>query len=92
MQVRREYDVDRSAIFVDVSQRVGAYVQSQGGDASKVAVTGMDLKLEDSLAIDPATMEYHAAEFLQDMQIHVTGPNGELPVKFKIQRHTDYRY
>ncbi|MEI9935766.1 MAG: hypothetical protein WDO69_00945 [Pseudomonadota bacterium] len=92
VQVRREYDVDRSAIYADVSQRVGAYVQSQGGDPSKVAVTGMDLKLEDSLVIDPATMEYHGAEFLEDMLIHVTGPNGEMPVKLKIQRHTEYRY
>lgn len=92
VQVRREYDVDRSAVYADVSQRVGAYVQSQGGDPSKVRVAGMDLKLEDSLVIAPATMEYYAAQFLQDMLIHVTGPNGELPVKFKIQRQTEYRY
>jgi len=92
VQVRREYELDRSAIFADVSQRVGEYVKSQGGDPSKVAVQGMDLKLEDSLLIAPATMEYYAAEFLQDMMLHVTGPNGELPVKFKIQRRTEYRY
>ena len=92
VQVRREYDVDRSAIFADVSQRVAEYVKSQGQDSSKVAVTGMDLKLEDSLVIAPATMEYYAAEFVQDMMLHVTGPNGELPVKFKIRRQTEYSY
>jgi len=52
----------------------------------------MDLKLEDSLVIAPATMEYYAAEFVQDMMLHVTGPNGELPVKFKIRRQTEYSY
>jgi hypothetical protein len=92
VQVRRDYDVDRSAIYADVSQRVSAYVKAQGDDPSKVAVTGMDLKLEDSLVIAPATMEYYAAQFLQDMLIHVTGPSGELPVKLKIQRQTEYRY
>ncbi|HEY6079701.1 MAG TPA: hypothetical protein VIW29_12890, partial [Polyangiaceae bacterium] len=60
VQVKREYDVDRQALYADITQRVGAYVQSQGGDPSKVAVTGMELKLEDSLVIDPATMDYHA--------------------------------
>jgi len=92
VQVRREYDIDRSALYADVSQRVGAYVKSQGGDASKVAVTGMDLKLEDTLVIAPATLEYHAAEFVQDALIHVTGPNGKLPVKLKVERETQYRY
>jgi len=92
VQVRRDHDVDRSAVYAEVSQRVGAYVQSQGGDPSKVSVTGMDMKLEDTLVVAPATMEYYGADFLQDMSIHVTGPAGELPVKFKIQRHTEYRY
>ncbi|HEY0466674.1 MAG TPA: hypothetical protein VGC79_20845 [Polyangiaceae bacterium] len=92
VQVRREYDVDRQALYADISQRVGAYVQSQGGDPSKVAVTGMDLKLEDSLLIEPATMEFYSVDFLEDTNLHVTGPNGELPVKFKIQRQTEYRY
>jgi len=92
VQVRREYDVDRSAIYAEVAQRVGAYVQSQGGDPKQVTVTGMDLKLEDSLLIDPATTEYYGAQFLEDMAIHVKGPNGELPVKFTIKRQTEYRY
>ena len=92
VQVRREHDVDRAAIYAEVSQRVGEYVKAQGADASKVAVTGMDLKLEDSLVIAPATMEYYGAQFLQDMTVHVTGPNGELPAKFKIQRQTEYHY
>jgi hypothetical protein len=92
VQVRREYDVDRSAVYAEVSRRVGTYVKSQGGDPSQVRVTGMALKLEDSLRIAPATMEYYGADFVEDMLIHVTGPNGELPVKFKIQRRTEYRY
>jgi hypothetical protein len=92
VQVRREYDVDRQSLYAEVAQRVGAYVQSQGGDASQVAVTGMDLKLEDSLLIDPETTEYYGAQFLEDMAIRVKGPNGELPVKFTITRQTEYRY
>jgi len=92
VQVRREYDIDRQALYADISQRVGAYVQSQGSDPSKVAVTGMDLKLEDSLVIEPSTMEFYSVDFLQDVNLHVTGPNGELPVKLKIQRQTQYRY
>ena len=92
VQVRREYDVDRQALSADISRRAAAYVQSQGGDASKVAVSGIDLKLEDSLLIEPSTMEFYSVDFLQDVNLHVTGPNGELPVKFKIQRQTQYRY
>jgi hypothetical protein len=92
VQVRRDYDVDRQALYADVSQRVGAYVKSQGGDASKVAVTGMDLKLEDTLVVAPATMEFYAARFVQDAQIRVTGPNGELPVKLSVERQTQFRY
>jgi hypothetical protein len=92
LQVKREYDIDRKALYADITQRVGAYVQSQGGDPSKVAVTGMDLKLEDSLVIDPASMDYHAAQFVEDATIRVTGPNGELSVAFKQQRQTEYRY
>jgi len=92
VQVRREYDVDRQSLYAEVVQRVGAYVQSQGGDPSQVSVTGMDLKLEDSLLIDPSTTEYYGAQFLEDMAIHVKGPNGELPVKFTITRQTEYRY
>ena len=92
VQVKREYDVDRQALYADITQRVGAYVQSQGGDPSKVAVTGMDLKLEDSLLIDPASMDYHAATFVQDATIRVTGPNGELPVALAVRRQTEYQY
>ncbi|HKO53089.1 MAG TPA: hypothetical protein VJV79_35510 [Polyangiaceae bacterium] len=92
VQVRREYDVDRQALYADISQRVAAYVQSQGADASKVAVASMDLKLEDSLVIAPATMEYYSAKFLQDVNLRVTGPNGELPVKLKIERQIEYSY
>ncbi len=92
LQVKRQFDVDRKALYADITQQVGAYVRSQGGDASKVAVTGMDLKLEDSLVIDPATMDYHAAQFVEDATIRVTGPNGELPVSLKQHRQTEYRY
>ncbi|HYP97235.1 MAG TPA: hypothetical protein VER96_01090 [Polyangiaceae bacterium] len=92
VQARREYEVDRSAIYAEVAQRVGAFVKSQGGDPSQVSVTGMDLKLEDTLVIDPATTEYYAAQFLEDMAIHVKGPNGELPVKYTIKRQIEYRY
>jgi hypothetical protein len=37
-------------------------------------------------------MEFYSVDFLQDVNLHVTGPNGELPVKLKIQRQTQYRY
>jgi hypothetical protein len=92
LRVRRDYDVDRPAIYADVSQRVGQYVQSQGGDPSKVAVTGMDLKLEDTLVMDPATMDYYGAQFVEDATVHVTGPNGELPVAVKQRRQQEYQY
>jgi hypothetical protein len=92
VQVERKYDVDRKALYAQVSARVAAYVQSQGGDPSKVQVTGMDLKLEDSLLIDPNTMDYHGARFVEDATIKVTGPNGELPVAFKHHRQSSYKY
>lgn len=92
VQVQRTYQLDRQAVFAEVSERVAAYVQSQGGDPSKVQLTGMDVKLEDSLVIDPATMDYHSAHFGQDATLHVAGPNGELPVAFKVLRERSYRY
>ena len=52
----------------------------------------MDVKLEDSLVIDPSSMDYHGARFSQDATLHVTGPNGELPVAFKVQRERSYKY
>jgi len=92
LHVTREYDVNGQAVFAEIASRVAAYVQSQGGDPSKVALAGMNLKLEDSLLIDPATMEYHGARFSQDATLRVAGPNGELPVAFKVRREVDYKY
>jgi hypothetical protein len=92
VQVQRTYELDRQSVFAEVSERVAAYVQSQGADPSKVQLTGMDLKLEDSLVIDPATMDYHSARFSQDATLHVAGPNGELPVAFKVVRERSYKY
>jgi hypothetical protein len=92
VQVERKYDVDRKALYAMVSERVGAYVQSQGGDPSQVQVTGMDIKLEDSLLIEPNSMDYHGARFVQEAAIKVAGPKGELPVAVKVQRETSYQY
>ena len=92
VQVQRTYELDRQAVFAEVSERIAAFVQSQGGDPSKVQLTGMDLKLEDSLVIDPTTMDYHGARFSQDATLHVTGPNGELPVAFKVVRERTYKF
>jgi hypothetical protein len=92
LQVRRYYDVDRQSVYAGISDKVDAYVKSQGGDPSKVAVTGMELKLEDSLLMNPASMDYYAAQFVEDATIHVSGPNGDLPIAFKQRRQTEYRY
>jgi hypothetical protein len=75
-----------------VAERVADFVKSQGGDPAKVQLTGMDLKLEDTMTIDPATMDYYAARYSQDATLHVTGPNGELPVSFKVTRERNYKY
>jgi hypothetical protein len=92
LHVTREYDIDGQVVFGEVSSRVAAYVQSQGGDPTKVALAGVNLKLEDSLLIDPATLEYHGARFNQDAALRVSGPNGELPVILKVRRESDYKY
>lgn len=92
LRVRREYDVDRKAIFDDVSDDVASYVKSQGGDPNKIKVVGTDVTLEDSLLIDPATMDYHGARFNQTATIRVAGPNGELPISLQLLRQTDYKY
>jgi hypothetical protein len=92
VQVVREYKVDEQALYADISELVAAYVKEQGGDPSKVGLVGMDVKLEDSLVIDPATMDYYGAKFDQLATIRVAGPNGELPVSMKVQRQTDFRY
>jgi len=92
VQVERSYDVDKQAVFAEVSDRVAAYVQAQGGDPKQVQLTGVEVKLQDNLLIDPTTMDYHGARFDQDAIIHVAGPKGELPVAFKLHRQSDYKY
>ena len=92
VQVERSYDVDKQAVFDQVSERVANYVQAQGGDPKQVKLSAVEVKLQDSLLLDPATMDYHAARLDQDATIHVVGPNGELPVSFKLHRQSDYKY
>jgi hypothetical protein len=92
VRVERSYDVDKQAVFDEVSERVANFVQSQGGDPRQVRLTGVEVKLKDSLVIDPATMDYHAANFDQEATIRVAGPNGELPVALKLHRQSDYKY
>ena len=92
LRVVREYDVDRAAIQANVSAQVAAYVESRGADPSQVKVVGMDLKHEDSLLINPSTMEYHDAKFDEAATIHVSTPEGELAVAFKLQRSSSYEY
>jgi hypothetical protein len=92
VQVQRTYDLDRQAVFSEVAERVADFVKSQGGDPAKVQLTGMDLKLEDTMTIDPATMDYYGARYSQDATLHVAGPNGELPVSFKVTRERSYKY
>ena len=92
VQVERKYEVDKQALFAEVAGRVAEYVQAQGGDPKQVKLTNAEVKLEDSLLIDPTTMDYYGARFDQDATIHVSGPNGELPVAFKLHRQSDYKY
>jgi hypothetical protein len=92
VQVVRRYEIDKNAVFADVSDSVAAYVKEQGGDPSQIKLVGMDVKLEDSLVIDPNTMDYFGAKFDEQATIRVAGPKGELPVSFKVQRQTDVRY
>ncbi|HVR19737.1 MAG TPA: hypothetical protein VMS65_08575 [Polyangiaceae bacterium] len=92
VQVVREYKVDEQALYAEISDLVAEYVKEQGGDPTKIGLVGMDVKLEDSLVIDPATMDYYGAKFDQQATIRVAGPNGELPVSMKVQRSTDFRY
>jgi hypothetical protein len=92
VKVERTYDVDRNELFAEVSERVAAYVRSQGADPSQIKLVGLDVKLQDSLVIDPATMDYYGANLGQDATLHVAGPNGELPVALKIERTSDYKY
>jgi hypothetical protein len=92
VSVERTYSVDKSSVFAEVQGRVADYVQSQGGDPTQIKLVGLDVKLQDSLVIDPMTMDYHGAHFGQDATLHVAGPKGELPVALKIERQSDYKY
>ncbi|HET7544901.1 MAG TPA: hypothetical protein VFK05_33770 [Polyangiaceae bacterium] len=92
VQVERTYDIDKQAVFAEVASRVADYVQSQGGDPKEVKLTNAEVKLQDSLVIEPSSMDYFGARFDQDATIHVAGPNGELPVAFKLHRQSDYKY
>jgi hypothetical protein len=79
VQVRHEYDLDRPALYADISPRVGAYVQAQGEDPSKVAVSGMDLKLEDSLLSASARMEHYGAQFIEEAKLKRHGAERGAP-------------
>jgi len=92
LRVSRRYEPDRRALFEEISGRVATYVASQGGDSSEVKLVGAGVKIEDSLLIDPTTMDYYAARFTQDAIIRVAGPKGELPVAFKVRRESSYEY
>jgi hypothetical protein len=92
LRVQREYDVDRKALFQEVSDQVASYVTTQGGDPSQVKVVNTDVTVEDSMLIDPATMDYHSARFNQSATITVAGPSGELPISLQLLRETDYKY
>jgi hypothetical protein len=92
VRVSRQYEVDRQALYDNVSKHVGDYVKSQGADPASVKIAGMDLKLEDSLLIDPATMEYYGATFVENATLKVASEKGELPVSFKFERSSAFRY
>ena len=92
LRVVRQYDADQQAIRDSVAAQVKADVQAKGGDPNLVDVTGMDIKHEDTLLIDPATMEYHGANFVQNATVQVTGPEGQLQVAFKLERQSTYAY
>ena len=92
VHVVRKYEIDKNALYAEVSDRIAGYVKEQGADPANVKVVGMDIKLEDSLLIEPATMDHYGAKFDQQATIRVAGPNGELPVSVKVQRQTDVRY
>jgi hypothetical protein len=92
VQVERKYDVNRDQTFAEVADIVADYVHSQGGDPKQVKLVGLDVKLQDSMLVDPATMDFHGLHFGQDATLHVAGPNGELPVALKIERQSDYKY
>ena len=92
LQVVRVYDIDREALYAEISERIAAQVKAQGGDPSKVKLAGAEVKVEDSLLIDPATMDYYGARFDEAATVRVAGPNGELPVAFKLRRESDFKY
>ncbi|HEU5075938.1 MAG TPA: hypothetical protein VFU02_17210 [Polyangiaceae bacterium] len=92
LRVVRQYDADRQAIRDSVAAQVKADVEAKGGDPSKVDVVGMEIKHEDTLLIDPATMEYHGANFIQNATVAVAGPEGQLQVAFKLERQSTYKY
>jgi hypothetical protein len=92
VKVERKYEPNKNELFAEVSDRVAAYVKSQGADPAQVKLGNLDVKLQDSLVIDPATMDYYGANFGQDATLHLAGPNGELPVALKIERSSDYKY
>jgi hypothetical protein len=92
LRVIREYDADKQAIKDSVAAQVKADVEAKGGDPSKVDVVGMDIKHEDKLLIDPRTMEYHGASFVQNATVAVAGPEGQMQVAFKLERDSAYQY
>jgi len=92
LKVIRTYEVDKKEVFEEAARRVAAYVQQQGGNPDEIDLVDMNIALEDSLLIDPATMNGYGALLVQDATLRLASPSGELPVSFKTQREVVYTY
>jgi hypothetical protein len=92
VKVARETRIAPEVVWAAAKHDVEEYVKSQGGDVTKVTLAKADVQLTDEMLVEPATMQFHGASFLQATTLTVDAPAGQLTVKSSLKRGSSYKF
>jgi hypothetical protein len=92
VKVARETRIAPEIVWAAAKHDVEEYVKSQGGDPTKVTLAKADIQLTDEMVVEPATMQFHGASFLEATTLTVDAPTGQLTVKSSLKRGSTYQF
>jgi hypothetical protein len=92
VKVARETRILPELVWAAAKNDVAAYVKEKGGDPEKIELAKVDVELVDEMVVEPATLQFHAASFLQSSTLTVASPAGELTVKSSLKRTSSYEF
>lgn len=92
VKVDRETRVAPEIVWEAARQRVADYVKSQGGDPEKIQLAKANIELKDEMLVEPATLQFHGASFVQAATLTVESPNGQLTVTSSLKRSSSYEF